>query len=83
MARHGAQNARQVLSKASASERSYTMSFITTRLLGYVITNNRIGTEAGFFAPFPRFVSNVNRHLGGHWDYWTLREELAHRNNAR
>jgi hypothetical protein len=37
--------------------------------LGYVITNNRIGSEAGFFTPFPRFVSNVNRRLGGHWDY--------------
>lgn len=48
-------------------------------MFGYVIVNNFIGTERGFFSPFPRFVSNINRRFGGHWDYWSFRQEMKHR----
>lgn len=51
--------------------------------IGYVITDNRTSSEKGFFSPLPRFISNVSRRFGGHWDYWSLGEEMSHRKDHK
>lgn len=65
-------------------------------MFGYVITNNNIGTESGFWCVFPRLVvwmADLQRKYYGKigkngnyrwsWDYMTLRMEIAHRRMMR
>jgi hypothetical protein len=61
-------------------------------MFGYVITNNNIGTESGFWSPFPRVVVKLsdmycdwfgkwdrNGNYRWSWEYWSYREEMKHR----
>ena len=61
-------------------------------IIGYVITNNNVGTDKGFWSLFPALVvklSDLYRKYFGtidqhgnyrwSWDYWSRQEELTHR----
>ncbi len=52
-------------------------------MFGYVITNNHTDTAAGFWSPFPRLVVMLGDLRTKHWDYWSVRSELAYRKDQR